>query len=301
MQIMIRKMCLGQIVPVMAFLSGNVNSNRDQDERRALTPLKQMAERTGAAVVLVRHLNKTPGGNPLYRGGGSIGIIGAARSGMVVGKHPDDEETRVLAGQKNNLSLPPVSLAYGIETAENGAARIVYKGASKATVGQLLKVPADEGEKSALSEAKDFLLDELRDGPMGAKQVRRSVHEGDISERTLNRAKQMLGIKSEKESDGSWTWILPSKGGEEGQGPTAGPLGTVGTLGKDANVKQFESAYLKQEGQGCQEGQADHHPTCIHGYPDGTGCYLCDPSHPYRPGRAERGKREGVTQHGDTL
>ena len=95
-----------------------MNSNRDQDVRRALTPLKRMAERTGAAVVLVRHLNKTPGGNPLYRGGGSIGIIGAARSGMVVGKHPDDEELRVLAGQKNNLSLSPESLAYGIETAE---------------------------------------------------------------------------------------------------------------------------------------------------------------------------------------
>ena len=88
-------------------MSGDVNSNRDQDVRRALTPLKQMAERTGTAIVLVRHLNKTPGGNPLYRGGGSIGIIGAARSGLVVGRHADDDELRVLAGQKNNLSLPP--------------------------------------------------------------------------------------------------------------------------------------------------------------------------------------------------
>jgi RecA-family ATPase len=95
------------IDPIMAFLSGDVNSNRDQDVRRALTPLKQMAERTGAAIVLVRHLNKTPGGNPLYRGGGSIGLIGAARSGLVVGRHADDDELRVLAGQKNNLSLPP--------------------------------------------------------------------------------------------------------------------------------------------------------------------------------------------------
>jgi RecA-family ATPase len=67
------------IDPIMAFLSGDVNSNRDQDVRRALTPLKQMAERTGVAVILVRHLNKMPGGNPLYRGGGSIGIIGAFR------------------------------------------------------------------------------------------------------------------------------------------------------------------------------------------------------------------------------
>ena len=71
-------------------------------------------------------------------------------------------------------------------------------------------------------------------------------------------------------------------------------------LEKDANVQQFESAYLKEEGQGDQEGQANFEPTCVHGYPDGAGCYLCDPSHPYRPRRAERGKSEGVTQHGDT-
>ena len=84
---------------------------------------------------------------------------------------------------------------------------------------------------------------------------------------------------------------------EEGQAPIPGILGPVGPLGEDANVKQFESAYLKEEGQG---GQGDHERRCIHGFPDGAGCYLCDPSHPYRSGRAERGKSEGVTQHGDT-
>jgi len=55
--------------PIMAFLSGDVNSNRDQDVRRALTPLKRMAERTGAAVVLVlRHLNKSQGRETHYTG-----------------------------------------------------------------------------------------------------------------------------------------------------------------------------------------------------------------------------------------
>jgi hypothetical protein len=154
-------------------------------------------------VVLVRHLNKSPGGNPLYRGGGNIGIIGAARSGMVVGPHPDSDDLRVLAGQKNNLSLPPRSLAYGIETAQNGAARIAYRGFAEATAAQLLRVPDDEGEKSALAEAKEFLLEELRDGPMGAKQVKKSADEADISGRTLKRAKQILRIKSKKEGDRS--------------------------------------------------------------------------------------------------
>lgn len=267
------------IDPIMAFLSGNVNSNRDQDVRRALTPLKQMAERTGAAVVLVRHLNKTQGGNPLYRGGGSIGIIGAARSGMVVGQHPDSEELRVLAGQKNNLSLPPRSLAYGIETAENGAARIAYRGFTEATAAELLRVPDDEEEKSAISEAKEFLISELRPRPVSAKAIKKSAREADISERTLRRAKQVLGIRSEKESDGSWTWSLPDKGSEGGHAPT---VGSVGPLGKDANPERDDPAYLREGVQGGQEGQRDHGRSCKHGLRGGVGCYLCDPRHPYR-------------------
>jgi hypothetical protein len=263
----------------MAFLSGDVNSNRDQDVRWALTPLKRMAERTGAAVVLVRHLNKSQGGNPLYRGGGSIGIIGAACSGMVVGPHPDSEELRVLAGQKNNLSLPPRSLAYSIETAENGSARISYKGFSEATAAQLLRVPEDEEEKSALTEAKEFLTSELSQTPVSAKAIKKSAKDADISERTLRRAKQVLGVRSEKESDGSWTWSLPSK---EGEGGHTSYVGSLGPLGNDANRKADNSAYLREEGQGGQEVQADNERRCKHDLPGGKGCYLCDPQHPYR-------------------
>lgn len=268
--------------PIMAFLSGNVNSNRDQDVRRALTPLKQIAERTGAAVVLVRHLNKTQGGNPLYRGGGSIGIIGAARSGMVVGPHPDSEKLRVLAGQKNNLSLPPRSLSYGIETAENGAARIAYKGFSEATAAQLLRVPEDEEEKSALAEAKEFLLSELARSPVSARAIKKNAKEAEISERTLRRAKQVLGVRSEKESDGSWTWSLPDKGPEGGHVSTVGNLGPVGHLGNVASPEVENSAHLQEEVQGGQDVQEVQERRCKHGLQGGVGCYLCDPRHPYR-------------------
>ena len=267
------------IDPIMAFLSGDVNSNRDQDVRRALTPLKRMAEWTGAAVVLVRHLNKTQGGNPLYRGGGSIGIIGAARSGMVVGPHPDSDDLRVLAGQKNNLSLPPRSLAYKIETAKSGAARIVYRGYSEATAAQLLRVPEDEEEKSALTEAKEFLLSELARAPVSAKAIKKSAREAEITERTLRRAKQVLGVRSEKESDGSWTWSLPDK---ESEGGHASTVGNLGPLGNVASSKNENLAYLREEVQGGQDVQAGNERRCKHGLRDGVGCYLCDPRHPYR-------------------
>lgn len=264
--------------PIMAFLARDVNSNRDQDVRRALTPLKQMAERTGAAVVLVRHLNKTQGGNTLYRGGGSIGIIGAARSGMVVGRHPDDEELRVLAGQKNNLSLPPESLAYEIETADNGSARIAYKGVSEATAGQILDVPTGGEGKSALAEAQEFLRSELRSHPVSAKAIERRASEASLYTRTLKRAKKALGVESDKESDGSWTWKLPDKVAQEGQEATAGSLGTDGPLGKDANVAADDYAYLREEVQGGQVGQE---PRCKHGCREGLGCDQCDPDYSY--------------------
>src|SRR5262245_44159522 len=106
----------------MAYLGSQTNSWRDQDVRRALAPLAKVAERAGAAIVVIRHLNK--GGNsssPLYRGGGSIGIIGAARSALLVGEDPDDPDRRILARNKGNLSAPVPSLTYRLEGTADGS------------------------------------------------------------------------------------------------------------------------------------------------------------------------------------
>ena len=101
------------IDPILAFTGGReVDANKTNEVRPVLMQLSVMAERTGCAIVLVRHLNKASGGNSLYRGGGSIGIIGAARSALLVGKDPDDESRRVLAMNKSNLSSPAPSMAF---------------------------------------------------------------------------------------------------------------------------------------------------------------------------------------------
>jgi hypothetical protein len=44
-----------------------------------------------------------------------------------------------------------------------------------------------------------------------------------------------------------------------------------------------EDGYLERpERTPVQDGHLDHLKECGHGYPDGKGCYLCDPHHPYR-------------------
>lgn len=98
---------------LMAYLGGDVNSHRDQDVRRALSPVAAMAGRTKCCVVVLRHLNKASGTSAIYRGGGSIGIGGAARAVFIAGIDPEDDSgTRhVLASVKCNLSAEPSSLA----------------------------------------------------------------------------------------------------------------------------------------------------------------------------------------------
>src|SRR5262249_12982879 len=104
--------------PLMAYLPGKVDSHRDQDVKRVLAPLAALASETGVAVLVIRHLNKTPSRNHLYRGGGSIAIIGAARSGLLVAPDPDDQEgkRRVLVSTKSNLSERAEALTYAIES-----------------------------------------------------------------------------------------------------------------------------------------------------------------------------------------
>ena len=271
--------------PLMAFLSGGTDSHKDQDIRRVLTPLASLAERTRAAVLVVRHLNKAAGGNTLYRGGGSIGIIGAARSGLVIAPDPEDPEPRLLAANKHNLSKAASSLVFHVGTSTNGAARVVWGGTSNLSAGDILREPADPEQRSALSEAMEFLLKELADGRVAAELVKKDARAAGVSERTLKRAKRALGVGSEKEGDGTWSWVPPNEGAEGGQDPTPGTLGTVGPLGKDATLQRAQPAYLTEGGQGGQEGQRarrDQALGCGHGYPGGNGCYVHDPDHPFR-------------------
>ena len=77
------------IDPITAYLSETINTNNDASVRRATTPLTDLAQRTGTAILLVRHLNKSGELKAKYRGGGSIAFTGAARAVLVVEEHPE--------------------------------------------------------------------------------------------------------------------------------------------------------------------------------------------------------------------
>ena len=197
---------------LMAFLSGKVDSHRDQDVRSVLHLLSAMAERTGCCILLVRHLNKAAGASALYRGGGSIGIIGAARAAYLVARDPDDTDRRIIAVTKLNIAVEPPALAYRlVDDPANHCARVVWEDAPTTHTAQdLLRGPADDDERTEQDEAADWLINHLRGNvECAAGDVIRAGERAGISKRTLQRARKRAGVSSRKATfGGGWNWAL---------------------------------------------------------------------------------------------
>jgi len=277
------------IDPVMAHV-GKADSHRDAEVRGLLRPLAELAQETGAAILIVRHLNKSAGGNPLYRGGGSIAWIGAARSGLLVAPDPDDEtgQRKVLAVTKSNLAQPAPALAYTIEAVVHEGAgfvpRVCWHGESAHTARSLLAQPTEDGERSALEEAKAFLLDLLGAGPVEADRVHREARAAGIADVTLRRAKALLGVRSAKTTwGGCWQWALPEsrtnapkmlidaedahplrdehlRGHEHLRSKWSSPSGADSAAGADADDLPFESAGAEAEAEARAEAGIEGWP-----------------------------------------
>jgi Bifunctional DNA primase/polymerase, N-terminal/AAA domain len=229
------------IDPLVGYLTRKASANDDAEVRRALSPLHELATETGAAIVAIRHFKKDrTETDPLHRGGGSIGILAAARHALAVVADPDNPERRLLGVTKHNLSpadLAP-TLAYelvGTDLTINGQrrslSRVNWLGDDTRTVAQVLESvasgPASMDAKSRRREAYEFLERVLADGEEHpVKEVQEEAREYGISfdaVRKVNRQwtgdgrllHQHRGIKGEP--GGYWTWqllpILDAEGG----------------------------------------------------------------------------------------
>jgi hypothetical protein len=206
---------------LMAYLPSGTDSHKDQDIRRVLSRLSALADATGCTVLLLRHLNKAKGGDPMYRGGGSIGIVGAVRAGMLVAKDPDDEDLRVLACTKSNLGPEPEALTYRLTDADaHGVARVEWIGTSTHDARALLADRGDGDDEPGGNPAAAFIFDYLmRDnvgGEAPAGDVLKAGKAAGFSDNDLKHARSRSRsprIVSRKAGmGGGWVWAIDTEG-----------------------------------------------------------------------------------------
>jgi hypothetical protein len=206
------------IDPLMAYLGDGVKTNDDHLVRRALEPLADMAARLDVAVVLIRHLNKRVGDDAIYRGGGSIGFTGLARSVLAVGRDPDDHDRMILAPIKLNVAARPASLAYRIVADDPYApAHIAWEGTSERTAEDLIGRTRDEAAgRSKTAELASAMRELLSShgGSMAAADAYRALEAQGFdttSKDNLVRARAQAGVKTTKKRfDGPWFWSIGS-------------------------------------------------------------------------------------------
>ena len=206
------------IDPLMAYLGDGVKTNDDHLVRRALEPLADMAARLDVAIVLIRHLNKRVGDDAIYRGGGSIGFTGLARSVLAVGRDPDDHDRMILAPIKLNVARRPPSLAYRIVAdGDYEPARIAWDGESGHTAEDLIGRTRDEAaghsKTAELASAMRELLGS-HGGSMAAAEAYRALEAQGFdtsSKDNLMRARAQAGVRTTKRTfDGPWFWSIGS-------------------------------------------------------------------------------------------
>ena len=199
------------IDPISGFL-GDTDSHKNADVRALLAPLKELAERHHAAVLMVTHLAKGVGGKSIYRSMGSLAFTAAARAAWHVTKDPDDPIRRLILPAKMNLAPDPTGLAYRIE--DGG----VHWEADpvRMTADDVLAREANQradGHGGEREEAEAWLRECLADGARESKPLQADARVHGISNATLRRALKVVCGKPRKTSmDGPWLWSLPEQG-----------------------------------------------------------------------------------------
>jgi hypothetical protein len=205
------------IDPLTAYTDSGTDLHKATDMTRFMTELDMLAREFDLAMVLVRHLRKSDSDDPLYRGLGSIAISGRGRSGLLLGRHPDDSKIRAVAKIKGNYVREGEGETILFELESQGEhAKIRWLGtAPELTAEDLLRRPpsAQGRPDNEREKAKKFLRDILEDGPTMKTNVERAAEAHAISLMTLRRAADELGIVKRKDGRQA-VWELPEQNAE---------------------------------------------------------------------------------------
>ncbi len=203
---------LAIVDPLAGCLDPSVNTWKDTDVRRALTPLLLAAQEHDFAVLGVRHTNKRTNATAREKAMGSVGFLQVVRSALLLGASPDADGL-VLAHFKCNVGKTMPSLRVKLDPRQ-----VLVEGRPDsypvAVLGRETDWCADDIARGAQPEdakerALSWLLGALRGGPVAPDDLKEQASNAGHAWRTIERAKTDSAgdVMSVREGSG-WVWKL---------------------------------------------------------------------------------------------
>jgi KaiC/GvpD/RAD55 family RecA-like ATPase len=239
------------IDPILGTLDVALDSHKDQHVRSVLGRLSRLAEERDLAVVMVAHVNKATSRDAYIRVSGSVALYNAARSVLLVTADPENPEStepgeteepvsRIVSQHKANYSrrypprryeIRPIVLVDELDDRGQpleSSAMVYIEDAAGLELADLLAEASPNGHQPKTAQAEELLADLLADGDWhdsaGLKKLVGAQH---ISEPTVKRAAQALGVESERRGfPASTWWRLPQS--DRGLSPTDEPTEPTG-------------------------------------------------------------------------
>ena len=200
------------------------------------------------------HVNKSPSMDPLSLLMGSRAFAAVARAVLFAMVDPHDPRQRLLGQPKNNLGSTDLPLLqYRIQgtvaatTAEGEdiwTGQLHWCGERAGTLEEALASTAHPPDPGALSEAEDWLEGFLLNagGKAQSDLVRAAGRKAGHAERTLQRARQRLGMQCRSEGFPRavyWIWPNdPPQSRQPGETPSVGATGATAETGPNLQSRQ---------------------------------------------------------------
>lgn len=266
--------------PVSAYLEG-VDSHRNAEVRSLLAPLADVAEGTGAAVVLVSHLSKGGGPEALLRVNGSLAFVAAARAAFAVSRDPETPDRRLFVPMKNNIGTDKTGFAFKIEGTTVGeieTSRVVWDSEHVTVTADEALAHGTADDRSEAADAAEWMAGFLADGPRKQSDCVKAGQREGYTPKMLRTARNRLGAVTRKaDFAGGWVWELPPKmpktpqGAQDAQSICVGTLGEKGTFADDAGgtcagCRHFNPDPVNPNGGlgTCAQGRGSFYPNMAH-------------------------------------
>nr|WP_255679650.1 AAA family ATPase [Methylocystis sp. WRRC1] len=195
------------------------DAHRNNEVRRGLQPVVDLAERHGVAVLGIVHFSKgTQGRNVMERINGSLAFGALARIVLICAVEEKEDGSRRCMFLRGPSNIGPTGGGWTYEIIESAVPghdgirntvatfRDPLTGSAQ-TILNIAEGVGEEGGGGALAGAEAFLREKLKNGPVAVSEIKAHAGAEGFAWRTLERAKGRLDISAVKIGK-SWSWRL---------------------------------------------------------------------------------------------
>lgn len=202
--------------PFQAYIGAEIDMNAPNRTREKLGYISELAEKYKVAVVLICHFNKNGKGDAITRVLGSTDIMGICRSYIALDPVPGEDDMKFMSHEKSSLDKRGKTILFEINPDKGG---IVYLGENNLTMDDYTAIRNKKrvSNAPAVEAAKQLIMNNMPEGRRLAKELKNLAAANKISDSSLQRAREELGIitRKTKEFPPKSIWILPGHDNDE--------------------------------------------------------------------------------------